>query len=122
MVFCQVLVLTADRTLYNVGIHGRKKIKVLGMTYSDDPPADNIVVALKSDVLCVNYGTNRNIVFSNASTGFRELNFEFESNLIGSIDIELVNVLTNVHPVGFTNSGGAVAGSHMILYLDISDV
>lgn len=129
MVFAQILVLQSKRTLYNVGIHGRVKVKVLGIAYNYDAGTDS-VISIKSDALSINYGTNRHLIFSNASVGMNSWRLfdgvEFECNLIGQIDIELYDVISNGSPAGFTKdlssnvNADIVAESHMIIHLDIT--
>lgn len=119
MVFAQIVVNIKSRRLYNVGIFGRKKVRICGITYNDDDEKGNHtpskLIVIKSDTLSLQYGTDRHFVFPSKQSNHYSFNsdIEFICDFNGQLDIEIIDKATNTNPTTFTS---------LILYLDISDI
>lgn len=119
MVLCQVYATSSNPTLYNVGVFGKKKVKIVKIDFK----ATNIItsnpayynIRLASNILRYRYGNNPNIMF-NTNPAYQVGNIhgdlEFTANFVGNLDLEIFDNDTGQHPIYFTE---------MTLLLDIQD-
>lgn len=114
MVLCQVFVKSTDTSnLYNINVHGRKRVKIVGINYVDDQAATRNII-IQSNMLYSPLGNVPYIMFCNKPVfNVKQYNdFELLCQLDGQLDIVVLDIATKATPASFTS---------MILYLDIED-
>lgn len=119
MVLCQVIVRNAQPQLYQIGIYGRKKVRLCRLDYRyDAAPGDdpNQALYLHSDILRLPFGNFPYFAFMPVSA-YQVSNIhsdmEFVCDFNGNLDIAVRRVTDNA----VTTILGI-----LILTLDISDV
>jgi hypothetical protein len=114
MVLAQVFVQAGDASnLYDIHVHGRKRVKVLGINYIDNLAATRNII-IQSNVLYSPFGNVPYIMFCNKpGYNVKQYNdFELVCQMDGQLDITVLDYATKATPGGFAS---------MILYLDIED-
>jgi hypothetical protein len=103
-----------EKTLYNVNLFGKKKVKIVKIDYMYSAGTDKMI-GIKSDILRIPYGNIPYFVFSTNSSfqvGNIHSDLEFETNFVGNLDLEIIDTLTDYAPLAFVK---------MCLTLDIQN-
>ena len=116
MVLCQVVVTQANFNdkLYPINVFGQKKIRLLKIDYSYTG-STVYFIQIRSNILRIPTGNSPFLLFvnnPNYQTGNISNHIEWNSNLNGNLDLDIVEFTTQLTPAGFVQ---------LVLTFDISD-